>query len=256
MTQTNPYLDEQSTNWFYSNIFAPLHRGHSSPQIERFQARRRYAANIVQWLKEHGVPSAGTMVDVGCGAGGALQGFVDSGFKGIGVEIDPDAVEFGRQQGLDTRLGNIANTNLPSQIDLVTYIHVLEHIADINGELDRLANLLPVGALVYIEVPGMTSVPSQYYNDVLRLIQLAHIWHFTPVTLKAMMTKKGFLCLHIDEAVRGIFKFDPDAASRQDVAYEDPKEVCAALDRLEVKRILYWRTWATTVKRLIKPNKD
>ena len=70
--QTNPYPDGESLGWFYANIFARLHRGTETPSDTRFEARRAKAATIVLWLKDHGGPTGGTMIDVGYASGGFL----------------------------------------------------------------------------------------------------------------------------------------------------------------------------------------
>src|SRR5690606_8675903 len=106
--------------------------------------------------------------------------------------------------------GNLETIDLPNNITIITYVQVLEHIVDINTELQRVARAIPDGGLLFIEVPGLTSVPRKYHFDVLRLLQLAHIWHFTPDTLQTLLAKHGFECLAIDDTIRGLFRYNPD----------------------------------------------
>lgn len=252
LMQTNPYPDDASMGWFYGNIFARLHRGTTTPSTTRFEARRAKAATIVNWLKRHNGPTMGTMIDVGCASGGFLQGMVDHGFRGIGVEIDGDYAADANARGLDVRIGTIDTLAEAGEADLVTYIQVLEHIPALNAEIERLAGTLKPGACVFIEVPGPTSVPGMYNYDFLRLLQLAHIWHFTPTTLSAAMARHGFECIAIDDFVRGLYRFTGDRKALADVPKDSPASIRAMIGKLEGQRLRHWRTWAIKAKALVK----
>lgn len=252
MLQTNPYPDDRSLSWFYSNVFGPLHRGTDQPTEAKFESRRRVAPVILRWLEQHGISFSGAVVDVGCSSGGILRGFEDAGLVGIGIEIDPVYAADGRSRGVDVRVGTLDTVELPEDLGLVTYNHVLEHIVDVNAELERLARVVGRRALVFIEVPGLTSVPSKYRYDTLGMLQLAHAWHFAPETLKALFAKHGFVCRAIDETVRGVFQFDPEAARRQTTTMPGAADIVKRIKALERQRVLYWKTWARRAKALLQ----
>lgn len=252
LMQTNPYPDDASLGWFYQNIFARLHRGTTAPSEARFEARRAKAGTIYGWLKRNGGPTDGTMVDVGCASGGFLQGMINHGFTGFGVEIDADYAADASERGLDVRLGTIDTVAEARLADLVTYMQVLEHIPGLNEEIDRLATTLKQGAFVFIEVPGPTSVPGMYNYDFLRLLQLAHVWHFTPATLTAAMARHGFECLAIDDFVRGLFRYTGKRKPVGEIATETPADIEAMVRRLETQRLRHWRTWAIKAKALVR----
>lgn len=254
LLQTNPYPDPPSLDWFYANVFAPLHRGSLAPTEARFAARRIKAAENVRWLNAHGGPRSGLAVDVGCGSGGFLQGLIDAGYRGIGVEIDADYSAWGRQRGLDIRTGTLAEAEIDEDVALVSYIQVLEHIVDLDGEIARLKSTLQPGAMVLIEVPGPTSVPGMYNHDFLRLLQLAHVWHFTPQTLTALMQKHGFECVFVNDYVRGLFRVGrADMIAGQLPKGETPEQMHRLMKRAEWRRKLYWRTWAIRAKAVLRP---
>ena len=252
LMQTNPYPDAASLGWFYEHIFARLHRGTDTPSTKRFEARRAKATTIVDWLNRHGGPATGTVIDVGCASGGFLAGLVDHGFTGIGVEIDADYAADARGRGLDVRLGTVDTVAEGHEADLVTYIQVLEHIPQLNEEIERLATTLKAGACVFIEVPGPTSVPDMYNYDFLRLLQLAHIWHFTPNTLTGAMARHGFECVAIDDFVRGLFRYTGKRKPLADVPRDDPAAIRATIRMLEARRLRHWRTWAIKAKALLR----
>lgn len=255
LLQTNPYLDSESLDWFYENIFTRLHRGTEKPTDERFVARRKKAAEVVEWIRRAGGPSDGIAVDVGCGSGGFLQGMQDAGYTGIGVEIDRQYSQWGRERGLDIRTGTLEQPDIPDNLDLVTYIQVLEHIVDLESELEQLSAKLKPDGMVFIEVPGPTSVEHMYNHDFLRLLQLAHIWHFTPESLTNLMRLHGFEPVHVDGFVRGLFRKSQEAKAVSPASGEDHAEKMQAFIRKsERRRLLHWRTWAIKAKAALRSN--
>lgn len=95
-------------------------------------------------------------LDVGFGTGfGTLQLVGDATL--IGIEIDPNAVEFAQRclPGIDYRLGNICDAETVAQLraerfDVVTMIEVLEHIPDWRTALGHVCRLLCAGGKLYI----------------------------------------------------------------------------------------------------------
>lgn len=54
----------------------------------------------IDWLKgqvDRLLPNKGTILEFGCGAGRVLRCFVEDGYQGVGVEINPEAVEVGKK---------------------------------------------------------------------------------------------------------------------------------------------------------------
>lgn len=74
------------------------------PENDRGNSPAAYAESSIHWdidwLKGHVdrlLPSKGTVLDFGCNVGRVLHGFVEDGYKGVGVEINPKAVERGKK---------------------------------------------------------------------------------------------------------------------------------------------------------------
>ena len=139
LVQTNPYLDQESASSFYSEIFAPLHRGSTEPTEKKFQDRRKYGAGIANWLKNNGVKPPVRVVDVGCSSGGVLQGLTDAGFKGTGIDIGADYVADARSRGLEAIVGTLDDLDLSQPPDVIAYCQSLEHFVPINEEIERMS---------------------------------------------------------------------------------------------------------------------
>ena len=83
-----------------------------------------------------------TVLEIGCGEGGVLKAFVDRGCRGVGVELDPDRIEKGKQWlGEDLAAGRMhfiardiygidAQKEFHTLFDIIILKDVIEHIHD------------------------------------------------------------------------------------------------------------------------------
>jgi len=71
--------------------------------------------------------------------------------------------------------------------------------------LKLLKECLNPEGMIYIEVPGIYSIPKNY-PDFLRYLQNAHLYYFTLSSLTQIVNKNGFELVFGDEYIRAIFK--------------------------------------------------
>src|SRR5215210_4221966 len=70
-------------------------------------------------------------LDVGCGAVPLMQAARAQGWNVVGTELSPPAVAALGGRGLDVRLGELEELDLPDHgFDVVSMIEVLEHVPD------------------------------------------------------------------------------------------------------------------------------
>lgn len=84
-------------------------------------------------------------------------------------------------------LGAGPEVNPPDSYDLVTCTHVLEHVADVEGFLAQLGDLVAREGYLYLEVPALEG--SDYCTEN---IHRAHLWHF-PINALAQIATQGVL---------------------------------------------------------------
>ena len=95
---------------------------------------------------------SGRTLDIGPGIGDFIRFRPNT----IGVDINPDNVEYCRAQGLDVRLIEI--NRLPfedGEIDCINMDNVLEHIEDPSLILSEMTRVLKKGGIALIGVPGV-----------------------------------------------------------------------------------------------------
>jgi SAM-dependent methyltransferase len=154
--------------------------------IAHAAAQRRF--EIIERIK-----GTGTVLDVGCGSGEALEVARQRGWIGVGVEPIEASAERARSRGLTVRTGTLNDAGLlPCAFDLVAAWHVLEHLLEPVAFLRQLARYARPGGLVAVEVPNWRHRSRRAIGrDWDQLCPLEHVNHFTPRTLRGAMRRAG-----------------------------------------------------------------
>src|SRR4051812_29254896 len=123
---------------------------------EQFDERRRDARVRLRYVERWAGNGRGRLFDVGAAGGAFLAEARELGWAVAGVEPMPGAAEHARDDlGIDVTTGVAEDLDLPAgSLDAVTMWHVLEHIPDPLGLIERLQRWMRPGALLAIEVPN------------------------------------------------------------------------------------------------------
>lgn len=130
----------------------------------------------------------GQLLDIGAGTGDFLVTAKNAGWNSIGFEPNLAARNLALSKGIelvdDTAL-------LPNHsLDAITMWHVLEHVPDVEKQLQELKRLLKPNGTLLIAVPNYKSYDAQYYGadwaayDVPR-----HLWHFSKKSMDKLTAK-------------------------------------------------------------------
>ena len=143
------------------------------------------------FLAEHVEAGAGRVLDIGCGKGAFLRAFKSRlpQWQCAGVEPSRDEAALAREDGeIEVYEGMFGAVALePESFDLVSIMHVLEHVRRPAETLDQIRGVLKPGGLLFIEVPN-TSDLNMFYD----LLLFEHLYHFTPETLAWLLARQGF----------------------------------------------------------------
>lgn len=143
---------------------------------------------VIRRIRElHHLPETGRMIDVGCGNGAFLRAFsrLIPGWHLFGTEQSDRTRETVAQiPGFET-LYTCPIAEVPGRFDLVSIIHVLEHIPDPRPFLADVREKLTEGGTLVIQVPNAAQNPFD-------LMIVDHSTHFTPETLGALVRSCGF----------------------------------------------------------------
>lgn len=133
------------------------------------------------------------IMDFGCGTGHYLAAAKASGFEVLGIEPDPQARTFAIEKNGVPALSRDEFIQLQDKFDLISLWHVLEHLPELNQDIERLKALLKPDGTLLIAVPNPESCDASFYKerwagyDVPR-----HLYHFSPTIIERLFKQHGF----------------------------------------------------------------
>lgn len=138
------------------------------------------------------LPSHGRMLDIGCGNGAMLRAFsrIAPGWSLAGTELNDKYRRIVESIKNVEPLYACLPAQVPGLFDVVTLIHVLEHIVEPDSFLaDVLAKMVPGGLLV-VQLPYHVENPFE-------LLIVDHCTHFAAATATALLERVGFEVLRV-----------------------------------------------------------
>jgi SAM-dependent methyltransferase len=107
----------------------------------------------------------GKVLDVGCGNGEMLQFAEQMGWNGMGLELDPAAIESSKRRGLNVLQGGYEHLDdYPSHFDCIIFSHVLEHVHKPLEALTKIKNALKPGGVLLLSCPNAMSKAGEYFG--------------------------------------------------------------------------------------------
>ncbi len=178
--------------------------GHTSPSPEDLApyygkayhgGRHGMTAQYCAWRRcrfvheAAGFPNGRKLLDIGCGDGTFLLAAKAKGWSVYGTEMN---TQLGRDAGLDVRESVDAMEN-EGPFAVVTIWHVLEHLKDPKGTLEKVAKLLQPGGSLLIAVPDADGIQARLFgNKWFHLDVPRHLFHFGDKSLSRLLEASGF----------------------------------------------------------------
>ncbi len=189
MIFTNPRLDEKIILEYYCK----------EGQIRRdnLNAGQKELRNIQKEFILNNILSKNleSILDIGCDAGYFLSLFDDNILR-TGIDPSLDACKTAEKKyGLKTVCATIKSFETNSEYDLICMRHLLEHILDINSELQIVRKLISKNGYLFIEAQNLENCDKQ----VLPYFYLEHFYYFMPDTITMLLEKNGFEIIKIKE---------------------------------------------------------
>jgi SAM-dependent methyltransferase len=134
------------------------------------------------------------VLEVGAGDGRFVARLVAAGFEARGSEPSASGARRARARGASVERAALEDLELErASLDAVVVWHVLEHLDDPAGALERIAGWLRPGGRAVVACPNLASVQAQiggdrwFHQDVPR-----HRSHFTAAGLRLLLERTGF----------------------------------------------------------------
>jgi 2-polyprenyl-3-methyl-5-hydroxy-6-metoxy-1,4-benzoquinol methylase len=192
---------------------------------------------IVEALSRHvTLPATGRALDFGCGNGAFLRAFSRAlpGWALCGSEVSEKYKKVVESIPGVERLYTGAIDSLPGDFDLISLVHVIEHIPSPGDFLRALAAKLKPGGLLFIEVPNCEANP-------FILMVADHCSHFSTGSLTRIAADAGFTVLEatskwVPKEISLVARWTPDMVvvqSISDTLEQEQGQVLAGWDFLQ-----------------------
>ena len=188
MYHTQPRPDRDILPCYYESADYISHTDSKRSLLEYiYQIVRGITLSRKQKLLTRLHPQKGTVLDIGCGTGDFLKKLKEEGWGAIGVEPAAGARTIAQSKNIEVA-GSIVN--LSGQYNVITMWHVLEHVYDLQDQIDWLDNHLKDDGTLLIAVPNYRSKDAQHYGcnwaayDVPR-----HLYHFSQESIVSLFSE-------------------------------------------------------------------
>jgi SAM-dependent methyltransferase len=176
----NPRLSDTDLDRFYSQGY---YRRTIDATKEEMNFDEESRAKVDVAIVKKIIGDVESHLDIGSGRGYLLEG-IGANIK-VGVDANIDYIK-----AKSVSIYSDINQVPQKQFDLVTAIHVLEHVSKPLDYLKKMTNLVKKGGYLVIEVPTWKSPGGS--------LRFAHLYHFEPDVLKLMCAQVGLTVEHTE----------------------------------------------------------
>lgn len=202
--RTDPLPSADEIGRFHEKTYRQLYKGVRRPKLKHIHRSAKLAAARLDRLEKYLGPRA-RVLDIGCASGEWLYVLGLRGHAAVGIEVDPSYAAFGREEyAADIRPGTVMSAEFPAgSFDCVTLFHVIEHLPDPLGALERIRPWLSGEGVLAVEAPNVES-PHQHPA---KRFHYAHAVGFTPASLAYALRKAGWRIeeISLDAYERNLF---------------------------------------------------
>lgn len=135
-------------------------------------------------------PQKGTLLDIGAGTGDFLQEAKNQNWQCTGIEPSEKAKATAIQKGV-TFVDDLASLEKHS-FDVITMWHVLEHVPNLEKQIQELKRLLKPNGTIIIAVPNYKSFDAQHYGKFWAAYDVPrHLWHFSKIAIEKLFAREN-----------------------------------------------------------------
>lgn len=158
--------------------------------------KTKYSELTDMFSKTEPINKKRKVLDIGFGFCIFLGVFIDGEWEGHGIDPDPSTCKFAREKlKINVYNGQYKKGLFGTQFDLITIIHVLEHMKKPIEFLKDVKEDLKDNGLVYIEIPDAVSFKLMDKNE--DVFNSGHYYMFSLSTIIKILSEAGFTILNI-----------------------------------------------------------
>ena len=191
MLVTSPQPDSENLGKYYDSPNYISHTDGNKSLFEKlYQAVKNIALknklNLINSLSEN----KGKILDIGAGTGDFLAFVKQNGWQTIGVEPSQKAKEIATKKGVV--FVNETSELENQSFDIITMWHVLEHVPDLEKQIQELKRLLKTNGTLIVAVPNFKSFDANHYKEFWAAYDVPiHFWHFSKTAINLLFEKQN-----------------------------------------------------------------
>ena len=141
---------------------------------------------------------SGHLLDIGCNEGRGLRIYAANGFQADGLELNHRAAMQAKSAGFNVHTCLLGDYTPVAPYDVAVLSNVLEHSLDPQQMLRDVHRILTNDGEVWISCPCARSWLRRAFGRTwINWHVPFHIFHFSPETLRQLLTDTGFTCIEV-----------------------------------------------------------
>ena len=162
--------------------------------FHNYTTEHEYKMKLIKEL----LPRAGEVIEIGCGPGLFLDYVQRNDIRCIGVELNEDAVEYGREVGcsvdiVTSDLNSKDNPLLGRKFDLAIMFATIEHVAQPKDFMKLVSSYLKPGGHLILDTGIRSNVGEILENGITEWLEPPYHLHvFSDASMRILLSECGF----------------------------------------------------------------
>lgn len=193
VTQPQPKNLER---YYNSDVYISHTDSRRSLTDKLYQAIKRHSLKKKTQLIENQINTNKKILDIGAGTGDFLVQAKSDGFDITGIEPNEKARANAAKKGIQLQRDYAGVAN--QKFDVITLWHVLEHLPNLEQQLDQISDLLEENGIVVLAVPNFQSYDAKHYGPFWAAYDVPrHLWHFSRTAIGKIFDCHGMEVISI-----------------------------------------------------------
>jgi len=190
---TNPQPSEEKLPSYYQSENYISHTDASKSISDKmYQGVKSYMLQKkVKLINSLVKNSTKTLLDIGAGTGDFLIEAKKKNWKVEGIEPNRKARNLAKSKGL--KLHQEIEELGEKKFSIISMWHVLEHVPNLEEQIENLFTFLEKDGFVIIAVPNFKSYDAKYYKEFWAAYDVPrHLWHFSQTGMERLFNNHNF----------------------------------------------------------------